>query len=98
MCNNNDNARQNNANAREVLFGITVEQIKEVYSGAHGCACGCRGNYSETPRQIKATFTKAKRLVADEGATVWMSSDQDGNPLFVVIDTDTRTHTLYFTK
>ena len=32
---------------------VPVDSITRVYSGRHGCACGCRGTYSTSPATIK---------------------------------------------
>src|SRR5262249_37177693 len=40
----------------EVSVKILTDHLKEVssvYSGRHGCACGCRGNHTCNPRVIK---------------------------------------------
>jgi hypothetical protein len=31
------------------IDGLTVDQVREVYSGRQGCMCGCRGKYSVNP-------------------------------------------------
>jgi len=80
--------------AVSIISKIDPMKIARVYSGRHGCACGCRGNYSEKPRQIKATLTKVRRLLA-EGATAWLGEDNAGLVEFLVVDTETRTHTLH---
>lgn len=36
-------------------------RIRRVYSGREGCACGCRGNYSENPSAIARTLTAMRR-------------------------------------
>jgi hypothetical protein len=85
----------NTAVAREAVMVIDPSTVVRVYSGAHGCACGCRGNYSDAARQIKATVTKMKRLVS-EGCAAWHCSNANGEIEFLVVETDTRTHTAYF--
>ena len=54
----------NTTTSNGTLAGIDFAKATRVYSGAVGCACGCRGNYSETPRAIKAGINKLLRLVA----------------------------------
>lgn len=32
---------------------IDINEIKRVYIGKNGCTCGCLGDYSEEPQQIR---------------------------------------------
>lgn len=49
---------------------FTLEQIKEVYSGKPGCACGCRGKYypcTEEMAKEKGYITEQDRLDKKDG-------------------------------
>jgi hypothetical protein len=72
------------------LLEVDASTIKRSYSGRPGCACGCRGNYSEEPRTMKATRTKMINALRDRKAT---DAGNDGDGFFV--ETSTR---LYFFK
>jgi len=72
------------------LLKVDASTIKRSYSGRPGCACGCRGNYSEEPRTMKATRTKMINALRDGKAT---DAGNDGDGFFV--ETSTR---LYFFK
>jgi hypothetical protein len=39
---------------------LKVDKINQVYFGKQGCACGCGGNYHETPRMKKLALTRLK--------------------------------------
>lgn len=43
---------------------LTVEDIRTVYTGRQGCACGCGGDYKETPRAKKLAITNLKKKFA----------------------------------
>ena len=44
---------------------INPNQVAQVYSGKPGCACGCKGNYSENPRTIKTIVNRMVRMIQD---------------------------------
>ena len=44
-----------------VLSNIDFEKVLKVYNGKQGCACGCRGNYSDATRTVKSTLTKMSK-------------------------------------
>jgi hypothetical protein len=70
----------------------TVDRAKvvRVYSGRPGCACGCRGNYSENPATIARIVNRINAL----GAQTYDGSEQE----FAFADNDegTRTYTAYY--
>lgn len=67
---------------------IDVTAVSQVYNGRHGCACGCRGNYSSTPRSIRQIVAKINQAAAD-GHTVHVHG------WGVWVDTPTRSYTAY---
>lgn len=67
---------------------VNAADVTEVYSGRRGCACGCRGNYSTTPRSISRVVAKINGA-ADDGHTV---NVEDWG---VWVDTTTRSYTAY---
>jgi len=44
---------------------VTFEQVEATYSGRHGCACGCRGNwwYSSNVKKLESYNTVNDRQV-----------------------------------
>jgi hypothetical protein len=47
------------------LGRIAIEDVRTVYFGKQGCACGCGGDYRETPRSIKTAITKIKKKAVE---------------------------------
>lgn len=51
--------------------------VRQVYFGKVGCACGCRGNYHETPAMISRAVKKIETAEAiettetSEGLIAW---------------------------
>lgn len=41
---------------------LTKENVVRVYSGKTGCACGCRGNYTDKPASITRIFNTTKPM------------------------------------
>jgi hypothetical protein len=37
-----------------------LKEVSSVYSGKHGCACGCRGSHTSNPRTIKQIDRRIK--------------------------------------
>jgi hypothetical protein len=73
--------------------------ISLTYSGKLGCACGCRGNYSDNSAAIKRTVNKMRQQIeqatAEDLRGLIVMTDQ-----FVAIDNGgkreaTRTYTAY---
>lgn len=62
--------------------------VSAVYSGRHGCACGCRGNHSSTSRSIKAVI-RAMREAAKDGAVVIVGDS------YIATETATRSYIAY---
>lgn len=73
-------------------FQLDASQVKSVYSGRHGCACGCRGNHSETQRSIKLIVGKINALITS-GSTPDISITSFGP--HIAVDTETRTLCAY---
>ena len=75
---------------------IRADQVKQVYSGRPGCACGCRGNYSENRGAITVSLKKYAAALA-EGRKVETieASAGDGPILFWDNEEGTRTYTIY---
>lgn len=68
---------------------MKTETVKSVYSGAHGCACGCRGSHSESPLAIKRKLTLLASVPVDQ-----LEADPEGE--YLSWETATRTHIIYF--
>jgi hypothetical protein len=49
----------------KLLDSIKPDMVDNVYFGKQGCACGCGGNYHETPRMIKSAVTKMRKHLED---------------------------------
>jgi len=69
---------------------IDRSQVAKVYSGRPGCACGCRGKHSETPRSITLIVNKLNAFIA-AGLNV-IDDLQFGNVSF---QTDSRLYIVY---
>ena len=67
---------------------INKSEIVAVYSGRPGCACGCRGKHSESPRSITTIVNKMNALDAN--------IKKEGNHF--AIETETRLYIAYWTK
>lgn len=83
---------------RDALQHLTAGDVARSYSGKTGCACGCRGNYSERNStkslvlsQLKQTWRSTDVVWSDVGL------DLDGR-FFFAVDTETRARTVYLTK
>ena len=76
---------------------FTLANVRKVYSGRHGCMCGCRGKYSYAAgcaesqydevneRSVKILFNKVMNNPARKV--------EDG---IAFVDTDTRSLVVYF--
>lgn len=65
--------------------------VSAVYSGRHGCACGCRGNHTSSERSIKTVVRKMVDAIKHGEAEHIMVSPG----VFVSVDTATRTYIGY---
>jgi hypothetical protein len=75
---------------------INAAQITKVYTGAPGCACGCRGNYSTAKNVISKVlkiYNKTEVEAVQEGS---MPSLDGENFVFWDNAEGTRTYTIYF--
>lgn len=75
---------------------LNGREVKQVYSGKPGCACGCKGKHTKRdPQNLQAMKTIArhvatiKQLIAD-GA----KPDTDEN--YVAVQTESRLYIAYF--
>lgn len=61
-------------------------QVEGVYSGKPGCACGCRGNYSENPATITRIVNRINALGAnwyeDDDTRAW-AHNEDGTRIYI---------------
>lgn len=67
--------------------------VTRVYSGRPGCACGCRGTYSDSKGQI-TRVTNILRKALDDNSTDG-PGDLTVGPGYVALDTPTRVFTAY---
>lgn len=72
---------------------INPHQVGKVYSGKLGCACGCRGNYSENPKTITLIVNKMRKALKDGMATEVMFGGY--GEAFLSVETATRRYTAY---
>lgn len=88
----------------------TVNNVISVYSGAHGCMCGCIGNHRYNPTFIKEAANRGYGIDGDEvsersvktiitklkkaGARV----DEGNEGQYVFAETATRIYVAYFVK
>ena len=72
----------------QLTSALADRTVSAVYSGRHGCACGCRGNHSSTSRSIKIVLNKM-REAAKEGYPVAVLNE------YISVDTPTRVYIAY---
>lgn len=65
--------------------------VSQVYSGRHGCACGCRGTHTSSERSIKTVTRKMIDAVKSGDAT--LIGVEPG--IWVAVDTATRSYIAY---
>lgn len=70
---------------------LTHGTVSAVYSGRHGCACGCRGTHTSSERSIRTVTRKMIDAVKSGDATEIMVEPR----VFVSVDTATRTYIAY---
>jgi hypothetical protein len=70
---------------------MTHGTVSQVYSGRHGCSCGCRGNHTSSARSI-ATVTQ-KMIAAVKSGEAWEIMVLPG--VFVSVTTHTREYIAY---
>lgn len=80
--------RERRTESRAQMDTLDVSKVSAVYSGRHGCACGCRGNHSSTARSIQTVIRKM-REAAGEGYPVAVTSS------YYAVETDTRSYIAY---
>jgi hypothetical protein len=71
---------------------VNLDEVSAVYSGRHGCCCGCNGNHTSDPSRIKRTVNKMNKLAA-EGATV--DDQRKSGYGYIAVETPTRLHIAY---
>lgn len=49
-----------------VTVALKASDIERAYSGRKGCACGCKGTYTDKPGGIKSRLKNAMALTADD--------------------------------
>ena len=67
---------------------FTLANVERVYTGTHGCMCGCRGKYTtpaESARSAKIIYNKVMKHPEHK---------VDGNIAY--LETDTRNLVVYF--
>lgn len=84
----NTKTRERRTESRAQMDTLDVSKVSAVYSGRHGCACGCRGNHSSTARSIQTVIRKM-REAAGEGYPVAVTSS------YYAVETDTRSYIAY---
>lgn len=88
-------------NADSILAGFDWNRVTSVYSGKHGCACGCRGNHSSRPatmtriiNSLKAglrTLSETPEIADVEAAWLY----ERGDMTYLTIETATRSWIAY---
>jgi len=76
---------------------VTADRISIAYSGRPGCACGCRGKWSEVrkDRQRILTTIRKAREKDPESVEVIKNPDPDGARYIVSLATETRLYVLH---
>ena len=76
-------------------FTLKPSSVGSVYSGRHGCACGCRGNHTTNPKTVKLICNKIEQAVAD-GLTPDVCFAKFGDQLgHIAVQTETRLYIAY---
>lgn len=65
--------------------------VTRVYTGAIGCACGCKGNYNDSPRAIKLVVGKIERALREGRVDELMIAPN----AFVAVEVGNRAWTAY---
>ena len=81
--------RERRTESRAQMDTLDVSKVSAVYSGRHGCACGCRGNHSSTDRSIQTVIRKMREAAGD-GYPVVIIADT-----YYAVETDTRSYIAY---
>ena len=77
-----------------------ISDIKRVYSGRPGCACGCRGTYypskeSKPTKKDLSMFKRIQKIFQENLPNVYTWEDYKDQ--FIALDTsETRTYTIYY--
>lgn len=81
----------------ELALEELEKPVSAVYSGAHGCACGCRGTHSSTRRSIALVTGKIRReLAALDHSRSWAEDAVAVEPgSYVSVQTPTRLYIAY---
>lgn len=80
--------------------------ILKVYSGKKGCACGCRGTYSNSKSQISKVWGKYLEITDNEKDITNINyysgfvKDDEEYDSFIYFDSDDglKTYTIFFKK
>lgn len=73
-------------------FTLRPGAVKSVYSGAPGCACGCKGNHSESTRSINMIVPRIVAAI-ENGYTADFHFAAGGS--HIAVETDTRQYIAY---
>ena len=71
------------------------KHVEAVYSGRHGCACGCRGKHTHYTENKRAITTIVNKILA-QGEVQDLDWETTANPNWVSVTTDTRYYIAYF--
>lgn len=80
------------------LRGSLISRFKRTYAGRSGCACGCRGTYSEAQGTATRRYRSMLKLLTEGNNLDWVcvSYDQYDMLEFIAVDTASgRAITLY---
>ncbi len=70
---------------------LTHGAVSAVYSGSHGCMCGCKGNHTSSARSVTTVTRKMIAAVKDGDATGILVEPG----VYVSVDTVTRSYVAY---
>jgi hypothetical protein len=73
----------------EHIMTNSKSNVDQVYSGKHGCMCGCRGNYHKEGAMVTRLYNKVMGNPAHEEHTVTGCH-------YAVLKTETRNYVVYF--
>jgi|APGre2960657423_1045063.scaffolds.fasta_scaffold26617_3 hypothetical protein len=74
---------------------LVKKRVESVYSGQHGCACGCRGNHTHYTKN-KKTITLIVNKILSQARVQDLDWDSSEDPSFVHVTTNSRYYIAYF--
>lgn len=87
----------------------TIDNVMKVYSGAHGCMCGCLGNYRVNPKFVAEAnkdrgydydaddiSERSVKTIITKLIKAGATTDEGNEGQYIFAKTDTRIYVAYF--